>query len=129
MEVRYLVAIEEFIIEKLSCREPVQMIKFLVSQRSSSPQKIAMMVLQIADKIDKDSALVFDFSGPFIDHIPEWGIGIFLLNIETVARPWVGMCDPRHGVVVVSSNLQNLKVGNVVLFETLGLFSLASRQK
>jgi hypothetical protein len=105
------------------------MIKFPVSQRSSSPQKLAMMVLQIADKVDKDSALVFDFGGSFAGHVPEWGIGIFLLNIETVARPWVGMCDPRRGVVVVSSNLKNLEVGNVVPFETLGLFCLASRQK
>jgi hypothetical protein len=118
---------KEFTIEKLSCQEPIQMIRFPVSQRSSSPQKIAMMALQIADKVDKDSALVFSFGDHFSGDIPEWGIGIFLLNIETVARPWVGVCDSMRGVVVVSSNLKNLEVGNVVPFKTIGLFCPASK--
>jgi hypothetical protein len=106
---------KEFTIQKLSCTEPVQLVEFLVSLKSVSPEHISMTVLKIADKVYPDHALVFDFDY----NISDWGIAMLLLNIETVDKPWVGVCDRRRGVVVVSGNSKNLKVGDVIPLATL----------
>ena len=107
---------KEFSIQKLGCREPVQLLKLLVSLRSASPKHFSMIVLKIADKIYEDYALVFDLD----DTVSPWAIGILLMNIETITKPWVGMCDRRRKkVVVISSNIANLNAGDTIPFATL----------
>jgi len=78
---------KEFTIQKLPCGEPVQIVEFLVSLKSVSPEHISMIALKIADKVNSDHALIFN-----VDYnLPDWGIGILLMNIETVSKPWVGV--------------------------------------
>ena len=109
----------DFKVQKINKKEPLQLIEVRNPKGKITPAGFRMTVDQIADKMWSNMPIVFKLG----DKLPGWAMGMLFLGLETVVQSWVGICrdKPHYDVVVISTNLQNVQVGNTIPFATLGL--------
>jgi hypothetical protein len=109
----------KFEVRKMGKKKPFQLIEVQNPEGKITPSEFVSVVDQIAEKMWSNLSIVFKLG----DKLPDWAIGMLFLQLETVDRPWVGLCrdEPNHDVVVTNANFQNPKAGDIIPFAVLGL--------
>ena len=103
MPISYVVT--QKIVHRNGISRPVSLVEVTIEGGAATPQEFADSILPAAFEVNSQNGVVLAGRGPI------WGYAMLLNFFHPSA--WVGVFDPRLGVVVVQSHIPDIADGEV----------------